>query len=81
MEITVARNAEEILSLSAFRKSTRRGPGRPGQDPEQIPPHRGSDAIPTYAMIGNTPTGGEQGRRPYLVARSGEISGEAAMRP
>src|SRR6266545_2123221 len=79
MEITVARNAEEILSLSASRKSTSPRPRLTWtRVPSNIPPQPRKDAIPKYAMMGNTPTAASNGRRPYLVPPgSGGSPGEA----
>src|SRR5438093_325430 len=56
MEITVARNADEILSLSASMNSTWPRPRPTGaRIPSNIPPQPRKDAIPKYAMMGNTP--------------------------
>src|SRR6266851_6154438 len=75
MEITVAWNAEEIFSLSDFRKSTSPRPRPTGaRIPSNIPPQPRKDAIPKYAMMGNTPTAASNGRRPY---QSGGSPGEA----
>ncbi len=63
MEITVAWNAEEIFSLSDFRKSTSPRPRPTGNRiPSNIPPQPRKDAIPKYAMMGNTPTAASNGR-------------------
>ncbi len=83
MEITVAWNAEEIFSLSDFRKSTSPRPRPTGNRiPSNIPPQPREDAIPKYAMMGNTPTAASNGRRPYLLSpRAADLPARPEMRP